>query len=158
MENQIGSKPSAATIGMKTGTETSMIEMVSMKQPSTIQIAWISSSTPIGPTGSAVSVSCCAASSVSKLAGFMKTPKDMFCPQSISSTCCATSYWQEGDYIVDTFEVEAGDITFEPGNYQARIGFFTGSAPNWKNMKVTQAPAGAKDDADRVLIGTIALQ
>ncbi|MCB9565047.1 MAG: glycosyltransferase family 39 protein [Kofleriaceae bacterium] len=71
---------------------------------------------------------------------------------------CATSYWQEGDYIVDTFEVEAGDITFEPGNYQARIGFFTGSAPNWKNMKVTQAPAGAKDDADRVLIGTIALQ
>jgi hypothetical protein len=68
---------------------------------------------------------------------------------------CATSFWQEGDYIVDTFEVEAGDLTFEPGNYQARFGFFTGTNPNWKNMKVTQAPPGAKDDADRVLIGTI---
>jgi hypothetical protein len=68
---------------------------------------------------------------------------------------CATSFWQEGDYIVDTFEVEAGDITFEPGNYQVRVGFFTGTNPNWKNMKVTQAPAGAKDDADRVLLGTI---
>lgn len=68
---------------------------------------------------------------------------------------CATSYWQEGDYIVDTFEVEAGDITFEPGNYQIRVGFFTGTNPNWKNMKVTKAPPGAKDDADRVLLGTI---
>lgn len=68
---------------------------------------------------------------------------------------CATSFWQEGDYIVDTFSVEAGDITFEPGNYQIRVGFFTGTNPNWKNMKVTQAPPGAKDDADRVLLGTI---
>ncbi len=70
---------------------------------------------------------------------------------------CATSYWQEGDYIVDTFEVEAGDITFEPGNYQIRVGFFTGTNPNWKNMKVTSAPPGAKDDADRVLLGTVKL-
>jgi hypothetical protein len=68
---------------------------------------------------------------------------------------CATSFWQEGDYIVDTFSVEAGDITFEPGNYQIRVGFFTGTNPNWKNMKVTAAPPGAKDDADRVLLGTI---
>jgi hypothetical protein len=68
---------------------------------------------------------------------------------------CATSFWQEGDYIVDTFTVSAGDITFEPGNYQIRVGFFTGTNPNWKNMKVTQAPPGAKDDADRVLLGTI---
>jgi hypothetical protein len=68
---------------------------------------------------------------------------------------CATSFWQEGDYIIDTFDVEAGDLTFEPGNYQARFGFFTGTNPNWKNMKVTKAPPGAKDDNDRVLIGTI---
>jgi len=71
---------------------------------------------------------------------------------------CATSYWQEGDYIVDTFSVTAGDLTFEGGNYQVRVGFFTGTNPNWKNMKVTQAPPGAKDDADRVLLGTIAVQ
>ena len=68
---------------------------------------------------------------------------------------CATSFWQEGDYIVDTFEVQAGDITFSSGSYQIRVGFFTGSNPNWKNMKVTDAPPGAKDDADRVLLGTI---
>ncbi len=70
---------------------------------------------------------------------------------------CATSFWQKGDYIVDTFTVEAGDITFEPGNYQLRVGFFTGTSPNWKNMKVTKAPPGAKDDAERVLLGTIQL-
>jgi hypothetical protein len=68
---------------------------------------------------------------------------------------CATSFWQAGDFIVDTFEVDAGDLTFEAGNYQVRVGFFTGTNPNWKNMKVTSAPAGTKDDADRVLIGSI---
>ena len=35
MENQIGSRPRAATTGMKIGIVSSMIEMVSMKQPST---------------------------------------------------------------------------------------------------------------------------
>jgi hypothetical protein len=71
---------------------------------------------------------------------------------------CATSFWQEGDYVVDTFEVEAGDLTNEGGNYQVLIGFFTGTNPNWKNMNVTQAPPGAKDKADRVLLGTIQVE
>ena len=34
MQNQIGSTPMASTTGMKTGIATSMIEIVSMKQPS----------------------------------------------------------------------------------------------------------------------------
>ena len=35
IENQIGSSPSASTSGMKTGIETIMMEIVSIKQPST---------------------------------------------------------------------------------------------------------------------------
>jgi len=71
---------------------------------------------------------------------------------------CATSFWQKGDYIVDTFTVEAGDITFAAGDYAAKLGFFTGTSPNWKNMKVSAAPDGAADDADRVTIGSIRLE
>ncbi len=71
---------------------------------------------------------------------------------------CATSFWQEGDYIVDTFTVEAGDITFEGGDYAAKLGFFTGTNPNWKNMKVSAAPDGAADEADRITIGSIRLE
>ena len=71
---------------------------------------------------------------------------------------CATSFWKEGDYIVDTFTVEAGDITFEAGDYAAKLGFFTGTNPNWKNMKVSAAPDGAADEADRVTIGSIRLE
>ncbi|HTM21893.1 MAG TPA: hypothetical protein VL172_15335, partial [Kofleriaceae bacterium] len=65
---------------------------------------------------------------------------------------CGTNYWQEGDIIVDTFAVEAGDMSYEKTNYVARIGFFQGSHGSWKNMKVTRGP---KDDNDRVSVGTI---
>lgn len=71
---------------------------------------------------------------------------------------CQTSYWQEGDYIVDTFKVEAGDVSSATGAYTAYVGFFIGSSGNWKNMRVSTAPPGIKDDADRVKLGTIVLQ
>jgi hypothetical protein len=71
---------------------------------------------------------------------------------------CQTSYWQEGDYIVDTFKVEAGDVSSATGPYTAWVGFFVGSSGNWKNMKVNAAPPGGKDDADRVKLGTVVLQ
>ncbi len=70
---------------------------------------------------------------------------------------CATSYWQKGDYIVDTTTVETGGLGMAAGTYDIRIGFFTGSNPNWKNMTVSQAPAGKKDSNNRVLIDTIQL-
>lgn len=70
---------------------------------------------------------------------------------------CATSYWQKGDYIVDETTVETGGMGMAAGQYEIRVGFFTGSNPNWKNMTVTQAPAGKKDANNRVLIDTLQL-
>jgi hypothetical protein len=71
---------------------------------------------------------------------------------------CQTSFWQKDDYIVDTFKVEAGDMSSLTGGYTAWIGFFVGSSGNWKNMKVSAAPKDGKDDADRVKLGTMILQ
>jgi hypothetical protein len=70
---------------------------------------------------------------------------------------CATSTWQPGDYIVDTHRVTAGGGAFAPGPYEVWTGFFTGSAPNWKNMPVSEAPPEMRDTADRVKITTIVL-
>jgi hypothetical protein len=70
---------------------------------------------------------------------------------------CATSFWQKGDYIVDQFDVETGGVGLSAGPYDLWVGFFTGTNPNWTNMKVTEAPPGWKDDKDRVHIGTVNL-
>jgi hypothetical protein len=71
---------------------------------------------------------------------------------------CQTATWQPGDYIVDTHTVTAGAGAFTPGPYEVWTGFFTGSAPNWKNMPVSEAPADMRDTVDRVKITTITLQ
>lgn len=68
---------------------------------------------------------------------------------------CATSWWQPGDYVVDTFTVEAGDRSTPQGPHEVRVGFFTGSSPNWRNMPVSTAPPGALDDNNRVKIGSV---
>ena len=70
---------------------------------------------------------------------------------------CATSYWQQGDYIVDENEVETGGVGLGAGQYELWTGFFTGSNPNWTNMKVSAAPPGWKDNAERVHLGSIML-
>lgn len=70
---------------------------------------------------------------------------------------CQTSYWKVGDYVIDTFEVEAGNASFPAGNYDVWVGFFTGSNPNWRNMTVTNAPEGRKDGNNRVKIGQVRL-
>ena len=52
-----------------------------------------------------------------------------------------------------------GQSTLTTGNYQYElwVGFFTGSNPNWTNMKVSAAPAGWKDNAERVHLGAVVL-
>jgi hypothetical protein len=70
---------------------------------------------------------------------------------------CQTSTWQQGDYIVDSYTVIAGGGTFQKQTYEVWTGFFTGAAPNWKNMPVTEAPGDMRDTADRVKITTIDL-
>ena len=71
---------------------------------------------------------------------------------------CPTGTWQPGDYIVDTFTVSAGGKTFPAGRYDLWAGFFTGTAPNWKNMSVSEAPSDMRDTADRVKITSIILE
>lgn len=73
---------------------------------------------------------------------------------------CSTSYWQPGDYIVDTFTVEAGNVTYAKTTYSVLVGFFRGSNGNWSNMPVQSArgPAGQSlsiGSDQRVRIGEI---
>ncbi len=70
---------------------------------------------------------------------------------------CPTSTWQPGDFVVDTHVVTAGGSGFSAGRYDMWIGFFTGQAPNWKNMTVSEAPPDQRDTADRVKILSIQL-
>ena len=70
---------------------------------------------------------------------------------------CPTSTWQQGDYIIDTHTVVAGGAGHPLGQYALWIGFFTGTAPNFKNMTVSTAPPDMKDATDRVKITTLIL-
>lgn len=65
---------------------------------------------------------------------------------------CGTSFWQVGDYVADTVEVTAGELTHPRGTYTGHIGFFTGGGGQWKNMPVVQ---GEKDGNNRVPIGPV---
>jgi hypothetical protein len=70
---------------------------------------------------------------------------------------CPTSTWQPGDYIIDRFSASAGGA-FPAGVHDVWVGFFTGAAPNWRNMTVSEAPGDMRDNADRVKITTIGLE
>lgn len=71
---------------------------------------------------------------------------------------CPTSTWTKGDYIVDRVEVVAGGSTYSPGRYELWIGFFTGTAPNFRNMTLTEAPGDIRDTTDRVKLAAIQLE
>ena len=67
---------------------------------------------------------------------------------------CATGSWMPGDYIVDTFEITAGGGGHPKGPYNIWIGFFSGAAPNWKNMPV-KSSSEQRDEVDRVKITSL---
>jgi hypothetical protein len=69
---------------------------------------------------------------------------------------CQTAYWQKGDYIVDRFTVEAGDVSSPTGTYQVYVGFWPGS--DRPRMRVSKAPPGGVDNDHRVKLGTIIVQ
>lgn len=71
---------------------------------------------------------------------------------------CPTSTWQQGDYIIDTFTPRAGGGASPAGTYEVWLGFFTGAAPNWKNMAVSEAPGDMRDTVDRVKITSLGLE
>jgi hypothetical protein len=71
------------------------------------------------------------------------------------------SAWQPGDYIVDRFTtlLDAGDARrATPGSYRVWTGFFTGWAPRWTNLPVTEAPAELRDPTDRIQVATVILE
>ncbi|HEU0034710.1 MAG TPA: hypothetical protein VFQ53_28995 [Kofleriaceae bacterium] len=71
---------------------------------------------------------------------------------------CPTSTWQQGDYIIDRHTMQTGGGGFPAGRYDLWIGFFTGSAPNFRNMPVSAAPGDMRDTVDRVKITSISLE
>jgi hypothetical protein len=71
---------------------------------------------------------------------------------------CSTSTWQLGDYIVDRFNARAGGGGFPGGRYDVWIGFFTGQAPSWRNMTISEAPGDLRDNADRVKLTSLTLE
>ncbi len=76
---------------------------------------------------------------------------------------CATTYWQPGDYIIDSVEVEAGNVTYAKTDYTVYVGFFRGSHGSWTNMTVKSAEDGAGkpaavDPNHRVNIGSLRVQ
>ncbi|MEM9487767.1 MAG: hypothetical protein AAGC55_01415, partial [Myxococcota bacterium] len=73
----------------------------------------------------------------------------------VETVRCATSYWQAGDYVINTITVKAGGLSYKKGTYQVLVGLFRGSTGNWKNMKVAD-PGGKKVDENyRVTVGQL---
>lgn len=70
---------------------------------------------------------------------------------------CPTSTWQPGDYVIDRHPMKTGGGNYPPGKYDLWIGFFTGSAPNFRNMTVSAAPGDMRDTTDRVKIASLLL-
>ncbi len=65
---------------------------------------------------------------------------------------CQTTSWLPNDIVADTFDVEAGSITYPRATYSTYSGFFTGGSGVYKNMTVTSAD---HDSNNRVPLGTI---
>ncbi len=61
---------------------------------------------------------------------------------------CGTRYWQQGDFVVDRFEVEAGGSGQPRGQHEVWTGFFRGSSGNWTNMDVSESGAGVEVDGE----------
>lgn len=54
---------------------------------------------------------------------------------------CPTKQWKPGETVADHATVRFD----EPGRYALTIGFFTGGAPNWKNLPISTAPTEMHD-------------
>lgn len=68
---------------------------------------------------------------------------------------CPTSTWMQGDYIIDRHTMHTSGNP--SARYELWVGFFTGTAPNFRNMDISAAPGDMTDTNDRVRIGSIIL-
>lgn len=67
---------------------------------------------------------------------------------------CPTSTWKPGDVIVDRTSLRVNP-SYDTGSYALWIGFFGGSAPSWRNLPVSEAPASLRDDVQRYKLTTV---
>ena len=70
---------------------------------------------------------------------------------------CSTATWQPGDFIIDRFNVSAGNTAYPPGRIDVWIGFFTGSSPSFRNMPISEAPPEIRDKNDRIKLTGLVL-
>jgi RNA polymerase sigma factor (sigma-70 family) len=70
---------------------------------------------------------------------------------------CPTSAWQPGDVLIDRVTTTIPD-TFPPGPYAMWIGFYTGWAPNWRNLDVDTAPAALRDATGRIKVTDLSVE
>jgi hypothetical protein len=71
---------------------------------------------------------------------------------------CSTAVWQPGDYIVDRFTAAPGSGAYPAGPIHVWVGFFTGSAPSFRNLPISEAPPELRDAHDRVRIAPLLLE
>jgi len=64
---------------------------------------------------------------------------------------CATSTWQPSDVIVDRFTTTLA----AEDRYQITVGLFTGWAPSWHNMPLSEAPVALRAGPDGVELATL---
>ena len=70
---------------------------------------------------------------------------------------CPTSIWQPGDFVVDRFTTRL-PADKRPGSYDVRIGFFTGWAPTWRNLPLSEAPAELRHPSDGLRLTAIVVE
>jgi RNA polymerase sigma factor (sigma-70 family) len=70
---------------------------------------------------------------------------------------CPTSIWKPGDVVVDRFTTRL-PTDKRPGTYDVRIGFFTGWAPSWRNLPISEAPAELRHASDGLQLTTIVVE
>jgi protocatechuate 3,4-dioxygenase beta subunit len=70
---------------------------------------------------------------------------------------CPTSIWKPGEVIVDRFTTRLATDQ-RTGSYEVRIGFFTGWAPSWRNLPISDAPPELRHPSDGLVLTTIVVR
>ncbi|HEY5921587.1 MAG TPA: hypothetical protein VIV11_07945, partial [Kofleriaceae bacterium] len=69
---------------------------------------------------------------------------------------CPTSTWKPGDVIIDRTSLRV-DPSYDRGKYDVLIGFFSGWAPSWKNLPLSDAPE-PRDEHQRLTLTSVIVE
>lgn len=70
---------------------------------------------------------------------------------------CPTTTWRAGQHVVDRFTITIPESA-AAGAYALWTGLFTGWAPRWINLPISDAPAAIRDSFDRIALGTVVVE